>query len=69
MPLIIGIENGTEKGFTEKELGLTNGFAFGVVCMHAGVGKIGVDRYYTSVDAEEAHARFKLVLDTMPLRR
>ena len=67
MPLIIGIKNGTDKGFTEKELGLTNGFAFGVVCMHAGVDKIGVDRFYTSVDAEEAHARFKLVLDTMPL--
>ena len=67
MPLIIGIKNGTDKGFTEKELGLTNGFAFGVVCMQAGVSKIGVDRFYTSVDAEEAHARFKLVLDTMPL--
>ncbi len=67
MPLIIGIRNGTDKGFTEKELRLTNGFTFGVVCMHAGVSKIGVDRFYTSVDAEEAQARFKLVLDTMPL--
>ena len=67
MPLIIGIENGTDKGFTEKELGLTNNMTLGVICMHAGVGKIGVDRFYTSVDAEEAHARFKLVLDTMPL--
>ena len=67
MPLIIGIKNGTDKGFTEKELRLTNGFTFGVVCMHAGVSKIGVDRFYTSVDAEEAQARFKLVLDTMPL--
>ena len=67
MPLIIGIENGTEKGFTEKELGLTNNMTLGVICMHAGVGKIGVDRFYTSVDAEEAHARFKLVLDTTPL--
>ena len=67
MPLTIGIKNGLEKGFTENELGLTNGFAFGVVCMHAGVSKIGVDRFYTSVDAEEAQARFKLVLDTMPL--
>jgi hypothetical protein len=67
MALIIGIENGTDKGFTEKELGLTNGFAFGAVCMHAGVGDIGGDRRFYSVDAEEAHARFKLVLDTMPL--
>tara|TARA_R100000406_G_scaffold95459_1_gene89840 strand:- start:200 stop:841 length:642 start_codon:yes stop_codon:yes gene_type:complete len=67
MPLIIGIENGTDKGFTEKELGLTNGFLFGVVCMHAGVGRIGDKAYCTVISAEEAQARFKLVLDTMPV--
>ena len=67
MPLTIGIENGLDKGFTENELGLTNGFAFGVVCMHAGVSRIGEKGYGTIVSAEEAHARFKLVLDAMPL--
>ena len=40
MPLTIGIENGTDKGFTIEELKLTNGFELGVLCMHVGVGKI-----------------------------
>ena len=65
--LVIGIVNGLEKGFTEKELELTNGFAFGVICMHAGVSQIGDRKYGTAILAEEAHERFKLVLDTMPL--
>ena len=67
MPMVIGIENGIEKGFSEKELKVTNGFAFGVVCMHAGVSRIGDKGYRVKVSAEEAHARFKLVLDSMPL--
>ena len=67
MPLVIGIENGTDKGFTKKELGLTNGFTLGVICMHAGIGRIGDKGYGIVISAEEAVERFKLVLDTMPL--
>ncbi len=67
MPLIIGIENGIDKGFTKEELELTNGFAFGAVCMHAGVGRIGDKTYRTVISAEEACARFKIVMDAMPL--
>lgn len=67
MPLIIGIENGTDKGFTKKELGLTNGFTLGVICMHAGISRIGDKGYGIVISAEEAVERFKLVLDTMPL--
>ena len=67
MPLTIGIENGTDKGFTKEELQLTNGFALGAICMHAGVGRIGNEAYRTVISAEEAHERIKLVLDTMPL--
>ncbi len=67
MPLVIGIENGTDKGFTKKELGLTNGFTLGVICMHAGIGRIGDKAYGVVISAEEAVERFKLVLDTMPL--
>ncbi len=38
MPLIVGIENGIERGFTERELSLTNGFGFGMLATNAGVG-------------------------------
>ena len=38
MPLIVGIENGIDKGFTERELSLTNGFGFGMLATNAGVG-------------------------------
>ena len=38
MPLIVGIENGIERGFTERELSLTNGFGFGLLATNAGVG-------------------------------
>ena len=56
MPLTIGIENGLDKGFTENELGLTNGFAFGVVCMHAGVSRIGEKGYGTIQVGARCHA-------------
>ena len=58
MPLVIGIENGTDKGFTKKELGLTNGFTLGVICMHAGIGRIGDKGYGIVISAEEAVERF-----------
>ena len=38
MPLIVGVENGIERGFTERELSLTNGFGFGMLATNAGVG-------------------------------
>ena len=63
MALIIGIENGIEKGFTEEEIQVTNGFAFGVLCMRTGTGKIGEGRY--SVSAEETYERFVLMLDAL----
>ena len=63
MALKIGIVNGMEKGFTEEELQVTNGFTFGVLCMRTGTGKIGEGRY--SVSAEETYERFVLMLDAL----
>jgi len=40
MPLIIGVENGIEKGFTEGDLKLINGFAFGCIMMITNTGTI-----------------------------
>ena len=62
MPLIIGIKNGTDKGLTEEELMLTNGFELGVLCMTAGIGNIGDVRYSTTITAEEARERFMVVM-------
>lgn len=67
MPIVIGIENGIDKGFTKNELELTNGFTLGLICMHAGVGCIGDKAYRTVIEAEEVVERFRLVMDTMPL--
>ena len=61
MPLIVGIENGLDKGMTESDLQLTNGFGFGVMCMHAGVGRIDDDRYTHSVTVEEFRRRLLLI--------
>jgi len=38
MPLIVGIVNGMDKGFNEVEIGLVNGFGFGMLATNAGVG-------------------------------
>tara|TARA_R100001509_G_scaffold158452_1_gene123631 strand:- start:135 stop:560 length:426 start_codon:yes stop_codon:yes gene_type:complete len=40
MPLIIGVENGLEKGFTENDLQLINGFPFGMIMMITNTGSI-----------------------------
>jgi len=40
MPLIIGVENGIEKGFTENDLSLINGFPFGCIMMITNTGTI-----------------------------
>jgi len=63
MALKIGIENGLEKGFTKEEIQVTNGFAFGVLCMHTGTGKIGEGRY--SASAEETYERFIIMMDAL----
>ena len=66
MPLLVGIENGTDKGFTQEELKLTNSFELGALCMHVGVGRIEVERedggWHSSppITVEEAHDRFTL---------
>jgi hypothetical protein len=40
MPLIVGVENGIEKGFTNSDLELINGFALGTIMMITGIGEI-----------------------------
>jgi len=70
MPMTIGIENGTDKGFTIEELKLTNGFELGVLCMHVGVGEIEDERdggWYRCppISAEEARDRFMLGMDVL----
>ena len=71
MPLTIGIENGTEKGFTTEELKLTNGFELGVLCMHVGVGDIEDERKdggwhrCPPINAEEARDRFMLGMNAL----
>lgn len=66
MPLLVGIENGKDKGFTQEELKLTNSFELGALCMHVGVGRIEVARedggWHRSppITVEEAHDRFML---------
>ena len=71
MQMTIGIENGTDKGFTIEELKLTNGFELGVLCMHVGVGKIEDERedggWYRCppISAEEARDRFMLGMDVL----
>ena len=40
MPLLVGVENGIKKGFTEEELDIINGFAFGCLMMSTETGSI-----------------------------
>lgn len=40
MPLLIGVTNGKEKGFTENDLNLINGFGFGCIMMITNTGKV-----------------------------
>jgi len=63
MPLIVGIENGLDKGMTESDLQLTNGFGFGMLCIHASVGRIVDDekREDFGVSVEEFRRRLLLV--------
>ena len=38
MPLVVGIEPDNQTGFTDRDISLTNGFGFGLLAQHAGVG-------------------------------
>jgi hypothetical protein len=62
MPMRVGIENGTKKGFTEEELGITNSFTMGILSMVTGVsgywGKPHNWRTEEVMTVEKAHARF-----------
>tara|TARA_B100000902_G_C27166160_1_gene841298 strand:- start:412 stop:807 length:396 start_codon:yes stop_codon:yes gene_type:complete len=60
MPLIVGIVNGPEKGFTSREISLINGFGFGILATQAGVGHIG-DRYGVKMTPAEFRRRMLLV--------
>jgi len=61
MPMYVGIKDGTKKGFTKEELGLTNSFSMGILSMVTGVSDFGrrvswrTDEVMT---VEKAHARF-----------
>ena len=52
MPLIVGIENGIDKGFTESEISLVNGFGFGMLAMNAGVGSMSRSKYGVKITPE-----------------
>lgn len=60
MPLIIGIENASDKGFSEEEIQLVHGFPLGLLCMHTGIGDIGERNHGVVITPEEAHERFVL---------
>lgn len=40
MPLIIGVTNGLEKGFTESQIKFINGFHFGLLMIMCGMGEV-----------------------------
>ena len=40
MPLILGVINGLEKGFSEEQLDYINGFHFGILMMMVGAGEV-----------------------------
>ena len=52
MPLIVGIENGIDKGFTKSEISLVNGFGFGMLAMNAGVGSMSRSKYGVTITPE-----------------
>lgn len=62
MPMYVGITNGTEKGFTEKELmTVTNSFTMGILSMVTGVTDFGQRVSWRTdevMTVEKAHARF-----------
>ena len=69
MALIVGIKNGTDKGFTEDEVKLTNSFGMGILAMVTGVGNIGgkEDGWRTRISVQEAHDRFTVALEALEI--
>ena len=43
MPLIVGIENGPDKGFTSREISLVNGFGFGILATQGVLVTLAID--------------------------
>ena len=60
MPLIVGIENGIEKGFHEVEIQLVNGLGFGLLAQNAGVGSMSVRYGGIKITPEEFRRRMLL---------
>jgi len=52
MPLIVGIVNGIDKGFTESDISLVNGFGFGMLAINAGVGSMSRSKYGVRISPE-----------------
>lgn len=63
MPLIVGIANPKEHGFSEEEYKLTNSLSMGIMAVAAGIGRInGSSRHSVDISVEEAHFRFSFVI-------
>ena len=60
MPLIVGIVNGKDKGFTSREISLVNGFGFGILASQAGVGSMSVR--YGGVKITPETFRYRMLL-------
>ena len=64
MPIVIGIKDAEDKGFSEEERRLTAGFDLGMLCMHAGIGDIGKERRFGhTISVDEAVLRFTMVME------
>ena len=67
MPLIVGIENATEKGFAPNEIELLHSFEMGALAMAAGIGRINPDienapDRYNNIGVDEATERFSVAI-------
>ena len=67
MPLIVGIENATEKGFAPNEIELLHSFEMGTLAMVAGIGRINPDienapDRYNNIGVDEATERFSVAI-------
>ena len=67
MPLIVGIENATEKGFAPNEIELLHSFEMGALAMTAGIGRINPDienapDRYNNIGVDEATERFSVAI-------
>lgn len=60
MPLIVGIVNGPDKGFTSREISLVNGFGFGILASQAGVGSMS--REYNGATISPETFRYRMLL-------